>query len=97
MKNIKILIPKEIRERFIKVLTYINDLEAEWCELNNRNDGKDYRQDLEWLEGKVGAVKAMFDIMACDSGYVLEYDTLHERWTIRVDLGNELLTSKEDS
>lgn len=95
MMNIKI--PQETCEAFTKVLTYINNLEREHCELNNRNDGKDYRQDLEWLEAKVCAVREMFDVMIRDSGYVMEYDDLYERWTIRLDLGNVLLTSKEDS
>lgn len=95
MMDIKI--PKETCEMLTKVLTYINHLENGYRKLNDLNDGKDHRQDLEWLEAKVSAAREMFDIMICNSECVLEYDDLHERWTIRLDLGNKLLANEEDS
>ena len=92
-----IKIQQETYEMFTKVLTYINNLEDEHRELYNRKDSKDYRRDLEWLEAKISAVRELFDIAAHNSEYVLEYDDLYERWTIRLDLRNYLLANGEDS
>ena len=84
MKTIRIT--QEHCTACMKVLTYISGLEDERHELNSRDDDTIRRQDIEWLDAQICAVRKLFSIVGDDFGVALEYEAFNRCFVIRLNV-----------